>query len=280
MTFDVPAELELFAESVRAAIGGWAPPREPELGEWQDDRDDALAARVSDAGWSELWAGGELLGAAVAGGLELGRAAAPVCLIDEATLGAPLCVEGRARHGRRVAALAIPLADGGLALGPPATEARPEPTLDGSGTVLVEVRAANELEPVAAAACWRAWNAATLAYLAGLARHALELAVEHARAREQFGAPLAALPAIQSRLADGALAADAITLLAWAAASNDGGIQAPELQWAGSACCEVTAGAHQVHGALGFALETGLHVFHRRARSVAVWTSAACVAQR
>ena len=57
--------------------------------------------RVSpQSGWTELWAGEELLGATVAGGIELGRAAAPVCLIDEATLGAPLWVDGRARHAR------------------------------------------------------------------------------------------------------------------------------------------------------------------------------------
>ena len=280
MTFDVPSELTLFAESVRAAIGDWSPPREPELGEWQDDRDDALAARVAEAGWSDLWAGEELLGGAVAGGIELGRAAAPVCLIDEATLGAPLCVDGRARHARHAAVLALPRAGGGLALGPPSTEARPEPTLDGSGTVVVDVQAASELEPVAAAACLRAWNAATLAYLAGLARRALELAVEHARTREQFGAPLASLPAIQSRLADAALATDAITLLAWAAVSSDRAVQTDELQWAGQACCEVAAGAQQVHGALGFALETGLHVYYRRARSVATWASALSAVQR
>ena len=149
---------------------------------------------------------------------------------------------------------------------PAVVRSPPEPTLDGCGTVRVEIDAIGQLEPVAAAACWSAWNAATLGYLAGLAARALELAVEHARAREQFGAPLAALPAVQSRLADAALATDAITLLAWAAPSNDGGLQEPELRFAGSACCDVVASSHQVHGAVGFALETGLHVYHRRAR--------------
>jgi len=280
MRFDVPAELSLFGESLRAALAGWLPPREPDLGSWQDDRDEVLAGRLTDAGWSELWAGPELLGPAVAGGMELGRAAAPVSLVDEATLGAPLWIEGRARHGRTAVSLALPEHGGGLALGPPAGEARPEPTLDGSGTVTVDIAASGSLEQVAATACWRAWNAATLAYLAGLAARALELAVAHARTREQFGAPLAALPAVQSRLADAALATDAITLLAWAGAENDGGVQDPELRWAGAACCEVTASAHQVHGALGFALESGLHVYYRRARSVHAWTIAACDALR
>jgi len=280
MTFDVPAELSLFGESLRAALAGWQPPREPDVGAWQDDRDDALAGRLTGVGWSELWAGAELLGPAVAGGIELGRAAAPVSLVDEVTLGAPLWIEGRARHGRASHSLALPEHGGGLALGPPAGEARPEPTLDGSGTVRVEVVAAGSLEQVAATACWRAWNAVTLAYLAGLAARARDLAVAHARTREQFGAPLAALSAVQSRLADAALATDAITLLAWAGTANDGGVQDAELRWAGTACCEVAASAQQIYGALGFALESGLHVYYRRARSVQAWTIAACDALR
>jgi hypothetical protein len=274
VTFDVPAELALFAESVRAALDGWAPPREPDLGAWQDDRDDELAARLTTAGWSELWAGDELLGAAVAGGIELGRAAAPICLVDEVTLGAPLCIDGRVRHGRGAASFALPQPGGHLALGVSKGEIRAEPTIDGSGTVEVEIESWNELDGIAAVACWRAWNAATLAYFAGLAARSLELAVEHARSREQFGAPLSAIPAVQSRLADAALATDAMTLVAWASVGSKHSVQDAELTWAGAACCEVTASSHQVHGAVGFALESGLHVYYRRARSVQAWALA------
>src|SRR4029450_4581540 len=115
---------------------------------------------------------------------------------------------------------------------------------------------------------------------AGLAARALELAVEHARAREQFGAPLAALPAVQSRLADASLAAEALTLLAWASAVNEGAIQDGELRWAAAACCDVTASAHQVFGAVGFALQSGVHVYYRPARAVQAWTAAVCDAVR
>jgi alkylation response protein AidB-like acyl-CoA dehydrogenase len=176
--------------------------------------------------------------------------------------------------------LAVPQHGGGLALGVPAGEARPEPTIDGTGTVVVAIETWRGLEPVAGTACWRAWNAATLAYLAGLASRSLELAVEHARTREQFGSPLASLPAVQSRLADGAVVRDAISLLAWAATANEGGVQDGELRWAGAACCGVTASLHQVYGALGFALESGIHVYHRRARSLETWAVAACDAVR
>lgn len=279
MRFEVTEEHRTFAQSVRAAIADWEAPREPELGTWQDDRDRALDARLAAVGWSELWSDGELVGPAVAGARELGRAVAPVCAIDEATLGAPLWVDGRARHGAETHVFAVPRAGGGLGLARPVAELAPEPTLDGSGTVRVEVAIEQELDPLAAAERWRAWSAATLAYLAGLGGRALELAVEHARSREQFGKPLAALPAVQSRLADGALAVDAMTLLAW---SRDDvlGPRAAALFWAGAACCDVAAGAIQVHGAIGFALESGLHRFHRRARALHAWAGAACFAAR
>lgn len=279
MRFEVAAEHRAFGESVRAALGEWEPTREPELGAWQDDRDADLDARLAAVGYSELWADDELLGAAVAGGLELGRALTPVCAVDEATLGAPLWVDGRARHALGVDAFAIPKAAGGLALARPRSEPVPEATLDGSGTVRVEAGEPELFDPRDAAARWEAWSAATLAYLAGLGARALELAVEHARIREQFGAPLASLPAVQSRLADAALAVDATTLLAWEP-SERAGPRATALAWAGAACCDVAASAIQVHGATGFALESGLHRFHRRALAVHQWAAAACAAAR
>ena len=49
MRFDVSHELQLFAESVRAALTGWEAPLEPVFGVWQDDRDDALAARLDSS---------------------------------------------------------------------------------------------------------------------------------------------------------------------------------------------------------------------------------------
>jgi acyl-CoA dehydrogenase-like protein len=280
MRFELAEEHRLFAESVRSAIGAWEPLREPELGTWLDDRDDALAGRLAAAGWAELWTDPGLLGAVVAGGLELGRAIAPACLLDEAMLGGALTVSDRARHGERANALAVPVAGGGLALGRPSDEPVAEATLDGSGTVRLRVEIVEELTPVEAAARWCAWSAATLAYFGGLAGQALALSVGHARTREQFGAPLAALPAVQARLAEAALRVDGITLLAWASTEGEGGLREPELRWAGAACSAVTASAHQVHGATGFALETGLHRLHRRAKAMQSWAAAICVASR
>lgn len=280
MNFEVSAELRLFGESIRAAIGDWAPPVEPELATWLDDRDGALERRLESTGWKELWAAE--LGPVVAGAMELGRAVAPVSLLDEATLGAPLAVGRRIRHGADTETCAVPQPDWGLASARPAAEREHQPTLDGTGTVVAALSDPEPLPPGEADTRWNAWAAATLAYLAGLADAALETAIAHARAREQFGRPLAAMPAIQARLADAALAREGLVLLAWEAAVVEPsvkltlGARGPALLWAGSAAREVTASAHQVHGAIGFALETGVHRHYRRAKAVQVWAAAVC----
>ena len=254
MRFTVGAELELFAESVRSALAGWEAPVEPVFGAWQDDRDDALAARLAEIGWAELWADSDLLGPAVAGGIELGRACAPLCLVDEATLGKPLAIAGRIRHG-------VGRVEGG----------EREPTLDGTGTLR---RVGSAQGPPSDPARLHVSGAVTLAYLAGVADGALDKAVEHATSREQFGAPLSALPAVQAHLADAAMARDGLLLSAWSAADPEAGFPADSLAWAGRACREVTAHVQQVHGGIGFALEGGIHRYYRRAKTVQVWTEA------
>lgn len=272
MRFAVAPELTLFAESVRGALAGWEAPLEPAFGTWWDERDEELADRLAAVGWAELWADPSLLGAAVAGGIELGRAVAPICIVDEATLGAPLWVAGRVRHARADGCVALVSGDDRLALAA-GEGAEREATLDGSGTVRGVVVSAGE--PVdGAAARLRVWGAATLGYVAGLADGALAKAVEHATTREQFGAPLGALPAVQARLADAAVARDGVALVAWAAADPDAGFPRDALAWAPGAAREVTASVLQAHGGIGFALEGGVHRFFRRAKALQVWTDA------
>lgn len=272
MRFSVEPELALFAESVRGALAGWEAPREPVFGTWWDERDDDLAGRLAAVGWAELWAEPSLLGAAVAGGIELGRAVAPVCLVDEAALGAPLCVAGRVRHARADGRIALVGADGGVSVACAGGGER-EPTLDGSGTVrgvaLSDVEVLDD-----GVARLRAWGAATLGYAAGLADGALAEAVEHVTGREQFGAPLGALPAVQARLADAALARDGALLVAWDAADPDACFARDALAWGPGAAREVTASVLQAHGGIGFALEGGVHRFFRRAKALQAWTDA------
>jgi alkylation response protein AidB-like acyl-CoA dehydrogenase len=182
------------------------------------------------------------------------------------------------RHGRGAPAFAW-LEGGALVLGQRVAGAE-EASLDGSGTVRAGGSGGGPLADGEARV--RVWSAATLGYLAGLAAGALQATVAHAQAREQFGAPLAALPAVQARLADAKLLADGVLLLAWEAASPEDGdpaLRAAALLWAGRAARDVTAWAHQAHGAVGFALESGVHRAYRRAKSLEAWTRAAVSAQ-
>lgn len=274
MRFAVDGELHLFAESVRGALEGFDAPLEPRLGSWWDERDEALGERLRAVGWASLWSDPELLGPTIAGAVELGRAVAPLCLLDEATLGAPLGVGERARHAAGSSVVAVPVGASGVALHAVDVAAGTrEPTLDGTGTVrgLALDGAQPERDgPIRL----RAWSAATLGYVAGLADAALELAVAHVGTREQFGAPLGSLAAVQGRLAGAAVQRDGLALAAWEAADPDEGFPDTALAWAGRACREVTAQALQVHGGIGFALEGGIHRHYRRAKCSQVWVDA------
>jgi len=277
MRFEVANELDLFAASVRGVLAGWVPPSAP-IAEWLDERDEVLASRLAELGWAELWSDPALLGPAVAGAIELGRSLAPLDLVDEPTLGAPLAVEGRVRHGAGRSHAALPLSGGGLVL-VSYGELEREPALDAIGT-LVGLDARDTGVALAdASARWHAWSAVTLGYLAGLADASLDATVAYVKTREQFGAPLGELPAVRARLADAAVAAEGLRLVAWASVvANEDGRPMADLAWAGPACREVTASALQAHGAIGFALESGLHRLYRRAKTIQVWADAVLAA--
>lgn len=268
MRLSLEPEHALVAEAVRGTVADWEGPLEPVFGVWWDEADAGLAARLADLGWGELWQEG-LAGVAVAGAFELGRVVAPLAPLDTATLGGALTLAGRIRHaGGGPGAL---MERGTLRLGA-VTGGEREATLDGLGTVR-DVTVVGEIVPDGEAR-FAAWAAATLAYLAGLADGALARATAHVSAREQFGAPLGALPAVRGRLADAALTRDALLLCAWDGVCDPSGVW-EALAWGGSACREATGHALQVHGGIGFALEGGMHRFHRRAKSVQVWADAA-----
>lgn len=274
MRFETSPELRLFADSVRGAVGAWEPPREPVFGAWWDEHDAELAERVAGVGFAELWAAPELLGPAVAGGMELGRAMAPLSLLDAATLGSALAVGGRARHlaaNRNDVAL---VTAAGLVLAAVGA-AQPEPTIDGTGTVLIDEPVAGR-PAVDGGARLRAWAAATLGYLAGVSQVSLEQTIAYVSTREQFGAPLASLPTMQARLADASVATDGLELLAWesAVAAEADPLPREALRFAAAAAREVTATAHQAHGGVGFALESGVHRAYRRVKSAQVWIAA------
>jgi acyl-CoA dehydrogenase len=103
----------------------------------------------------------------------------------------------------------------------------------------------------------------------------LELTVEHAAVRIQFGRPLARLQAVQALIADIAAetalarvateaALDAAVASDWTAPHLDLLVAAAR-SCAGHAASVVTRNAHQVHGAIGTTREHALHQFTRPA---------------
>jgi len=268
MNFAVGREEADFAESIRATLAGYRPPPWAP-GAALDDHDPELSDRMREVGLAEAVAAGH--GFVAAAGLELGRGLAPLALFDEITIErAALAAAGVARHPRGHAVALDLRGDGAWLV--PLDGARPAPALDTQGFI----RLAVGVEEPAPFPELRSWAAFHTAYHAGLAAAALALAVEHARARVQFGRPLMALAPVQQMLADAAALAQGLELLAWEEPEDPW----PPLVHATEAACRVCETAHQVHGAVAFALETPLHGFFRRAHATRLFTVAVVSAAR
>jgi alkylation response protein AidB-like acyl-CoA dehydrogenase len=119
------------------------------------------------------------------------------------------------------------------------------------------------------------WRLASAAMCAGLALQALEVATAYARTREQFGVPIGSFQAIQTQLADIAMAADGGLLLAREAAwSHDQGSpawrQSADIAFAHNAETAVRSGevCIHVHGGYGFTLDYDAQLYLRRARAI------------
>jgi len=124
---------------------------------------------------------------------------------------------------------------------------------------------------------------AVAAELTGVAQRALEMAVEYARDRKQFGRPIGAYQAVSHRCAQMLLetegARSASYYAAWVADAE------PELlalagsmakAYASDAGWRVCSSALQVHGGIAFTWEHDLHFFLKRAKVDALlWGSAA-----
>ncbi|MCX4096828.1 acyl-CoA dehydrogenase family protein [Nocardia sp. alder85J] len=113
------------------------------------------------------------------------------------------------------------------------------------------------------------------AELVGIAARALEIAVEHAATRTQFGRPIGAFQGVKHRLADVYVAVERARGLVYAAAETDFGpadLDATPIPvaMAKAAATEAalfaTRAAIQVNGALGVTAERGLVPLLRRAR--------------
>ena len=106
----------------------------------------------------------------------------------------------------------------------------------------------------------------------GIAQRVLELGIEHAKTRKQFGKPIGVYQAVSHQLAntytDVELARSLVYWAAWCVAEEDE--QAPVAAAAAKAFATEAAVAAcersiQVHGGTGFTWEHPLHRFYKRA---------------
>jgi alkylation response protein AidB-like acyl-CoA dehydrogenase len=107
----------------------------------------------------------------------------------------------------------------------------------------------------------------------GIAQRVLELSVEHAKTREQFGRPIGVYQAISHALADTYVETELARSLAywaaWCVAEDDEQAQlaAPAAKaYAADAAVAACERAIQVHGGIGFTWEHVLHRYYKRAQ--------------
>lgn len=160
-------------------------------------------------------------------------------------------------------------------------EIRALPTVDGSrrrGNVDLDGVPARLLgspgdgRRVLTAALDRGWTALA-AEAAGGMEALVELAVDHARHREQFGRPIGSFQAVKHMCTDLYNQADATwSATVYAAAAADDGAEDASLAaavaqaYAADAYPRVAAQTIQVHGGIGFTWEHDAHLYFRRAR--------------
>ncbi|HLX78123.1 MAG TPA: acyl-CoA dehydrogenase family protein [Acidimicrobiales bacterium] len=106
----------------------------------------------------------------------------------------------------------------------------------------------------------------------GIAQRALELGVEHAKTREQFGKPIGVYQAVSHKLADTYVETELARSLsywaAWCVDQQDDQSQisvAAAKGYAGDAAVAACERAIQVHGGMGFTWEHVLHRYYKRA---------------
>jgi alkylation response protein AidB-like acyl-CoA dehydrogenase len=109
--------------------------------------------------------------------------------------------------------------------------------------------------------------------LLGSASHALDIAVEYAKDRVQFGRPIGSFQAVKHRCADMLVDVEGMRSTtywaAWCLAAGDAEVSiaaSTAKTWCADASKRVMASALQVHGGIGFTWEHELHFFMKRAQ--------------
>ena len=113
------------------------------------------------------------------------------------------------------------------------------------------------------------------AEMLGAARRCLDMAVDYAKVREQFGQPIGSFQAIRHKCADMLLDVEnsfaAVYYAAWSLehGADDGPLAASVAKaYVSDASRKVCGDAIQVHGGIGFTWEYDLHLYFKRAKAL------------
>ena len=116
-------------------------------------------------------------------------------------------------------------------------------------------------------------SVAVSAEMLGAAQHVLDMTVQYAKDRVQFGRPIGSFQAVKHRCADMLVDVEgmrsAVYYAAWciAAGSPDAATAASAAKiWCSEASARVMASGLQVHGGIGFTWEHDLHLFVKRSQ--------------
>ena len=284
------------------------PEKVRELAESDNPYDDGIWSEMCELGWPGIAIhdeyGGQGLGAVELIILmeELGYALAPAPFIANAYAGAVIQAGGSDEQKQKW----LPGIASGEARGAAELTCDPDPIVgaaggsavlvlaDGDGAKLVETKDA-ELEKLDLIDTTRAYfsvkadggealpgdvavatatgQVAMAAELVGVAQRALDMAVDYAKEREQFGRPIGAYQAVSHRLAEMLWeveeARSLVYYASWCAGADPDALPLATSMAkarASDAANSVTHNAIQVFGGIGFTWEHDVHFFLKRAR--------------
>jgi alkylation response protein AidB-like acyl-CoA dehydrogenase len=243
---------------------------------------------------------------------ETGRFALPEPIVETALVAAPLLAACGDDHAAALvagssaavvhalapyavwadsAALIVVIGDGGMVVvaEPDAVGARSTASVDGARRLFMISNPASLSdcavvgERVEADLAFDRAALGTAAQLVGLADRMIEMTVEHASSRRQFGVPIGSFQAVKHHLANARLALEFARPLvyraAWTVAERDPERSvAVSLAKASASDAALLAGrvALQCHGAIGYTTEYDLHLFMKRTWALAAtWGDAA-----
>lgn len=221
---------------------------------------------------------------------ETGKLAVPTPLVETFATNPTLAEAGLTDLAERVAsgeAFVTAMQAGGLAVDADIAEAilvvdggrvsrvnnpvlTPQTSVDGTRRLFAVTGALEDLDADGAALFDRAALAAS-AQLIGLGQHMLDVAVDYAKSRRQFGKPIGAFQAVQHHLVDALLqlqfARPAVYRAAWSLehGHKDASLHVSMAKThASEAATFVARKALQVHGAIGYTFEYDLHMWMKR----------------